>query len=138
MPAYDILNLFHDGTTLEQNKTCAATSTTRHTTGDNEGSAVLDLKETGSKGLAVVMVAPSVPGTTGQTITAKVQVSDTEGSDYYDVASFPVLDKRDEGVYIVRFQTKERYARVQIVTSATTGNITNLLVFVLPWAFKTV
>jgi len=128
MPAYDDLNLFHDGTTIAQGATIAPVSTTRAS-----GYAVLDLKKTGSKGLGVVMVLPAA--VSADEITALVQHSDAEASGYTTVSSFPVAAAA--GVYTTRFQSTKRYVRVHIVTGAGTGNV-NPIIFILPWAFITV
>lgn len=128
MPAYDILNLFHDGTTIAQDATIAPTSTTR-----SNGFAVIDLKQTGSKGLGVVMVVPAAP--TSDEITVKIQGCATVNGTYEDLSSFPVASTA--GVFTTRFQTTFRYVRAHIVTGAGTGNV-NPVIFVLPWAFITV
>lgn len=124
MPAYDNLNLFHDGTTIAQGTTLEKTSTTRA-----DGSAVLDLKQTGSKGLGVMMILPAA--VSGDQVTVTIQGCATVDGTYVALSS---MVGAAIGAYTTRFQTTYRYVRASITTGAGTGDV-NPVIFVLPWAF---
>lgn len=88
MSPLDASMLLRDGTTSDlQTGESAPTSTSK----DGDGAKVIDLKKTGAMGIIVLMNLPAAPTAFADTLTAIVQVSDYESTDFKTVANFPIL-----------------------------------------------
>ena len=129
----------------------AATSTTRETT--NTGAVVVDLKETGFKGLAAVLVIPVLVSSTDY-LTAIIQVSDEEdfGNATYhlhEVAKFDIhaettgvilASECTAGAIVVkRFVTDKRYVRAKLIPvkgTGVAGNFGKVQVLISPYPFN--
>ncbi len=120
--------IFHDGTTITGDIT--PTSKTR-----SSGSAVLDIRETGSRGMAAVMIVQNDLAETSDTLQVTIQESDTEGSGYEDVAAFPLLTQGTgmPGTYMRRFVSQKRFVRalIDITDNDSGGDFTVASVFVM-------
>ena len=136
-----------DGTiTMTATTDTPAISTTRD---DTTGAAVLDLKETGAKGLVAVLVLPAdlAGGSDATTLTGFIECSDTEdmtgtttGIEKHgsfgiaNATSGVVIGSECPDVAMVHFATKKRYVRANITVSATFGAPQVLL---SPYPFRT-
>lgn len=122
-----------DITALTAASYVAATSTTRETT--NTGAAVIDLKETGVRGIAAVLVIPVLVTSTDY-LTAIIQVSDEEdiGNAVYHLHEVVKFDVHAETtgvilasectaglVVIRRFVSDKRYVRAKLTPVKGTG-----------------
>lgn len=116
---YDANLIFHDGTTLTADQ--SPTSTTRV-----NGSAVLDLKETGAKGLVAVMICGADQAEDSDTILVTIQECATVDGTYTPVAVFATLTQGTDtlpATFLRRFTATERYVRAQInITDSDSGN----------------
>jgi hypothetical protein len=116
---FDSLLILRDGTVDLDPNEVVAISTTRNA----DGSVVLDLKETGVKGLAAVMILPTAPTTYADTLTVHIQESDALAGSYVTIASFPVLY-----TYVRKIPASASVAAAveadigQVLTGGTTGD----------------
>ena len=125
------------------------TSTTRLTA---TGAAVLDIKETGVKGLAAVLVIPALSSSTDY-LTATIQISDEEdfaNSVYnlqevvkFDIAAATLgrilASECIAGAVVVRrFVSDKRYVRAVITPTKSNGDgsFSTLQILLSPYPFK--
>ena len=142
-----------DGTIDVDSDTAAtfavATSTIRVTA---NGAAVLDIKETGFKGLAAVLIIPALTSSTDY-LTATIQASDEEdfGNSVYnlqEVVKFDVAavtlgrilaSECTAGLVVIRrFTTDKRYIRAVITPTKGTGDgsFSTLQILISPYPFN--
>lgn len=113
---FDAELVMHDGTTITANITPILTSRA-------SGSACIDLKETGAKGLAAVLImGADIAGAT-DTLQITIEECATLGGTFVEMATFPLLTKGTgmPGTYILRFIATERYVRALIVVNDVGG-----------------
>lgn len=132
---FDANLMFHDGTAITA--TVTPTSTTR-----SSGSAVLDIKETGANGIAVVMIVQNDLAEAADTLDVTIEESDTEGSGYAEIGTFPLLTQGTgmPGTYPIRVMTQKRFLRAVITaTDADAGGdftVTGVYVLITPHFFE--
>lgn len=110
--------VLHDGTTITAD--ISPTSITR-----TSGSAALDLRQTGKKGLVAHLLAGTGLAEADDTLQVTLEESDALGSGWVEIARFPELTMAasSPGMYSVRFAVKRRYLRAKIdVTDADSGS----------------
>ena len=125
-----------------------ATSTTRETT--NTGAAVIDLKETGVKGLAAVLVLPTAGNGTTDYLVGYIQSSDTEDMTgtttgilhhgTFGIAAATtgrILGNEAPAIVVLRFTTTKRYVRANLtpVAGNGTGSFGLVQVLLSPYPF---
>ena len=122
----------------------AASSITRVTA---SGAVVEDIKATGLRGLAAVLVLPSAGNGTTDYILGFIETSDVVGfgSDVHEVGKFDIaaatkgriLGDEAPAIVIMRFATKERYVRANLtpVVGNGTGSFGLVQVLLSPYPF---
>ncbi len=130
-----------DGTTF-----AVPVSTTRLTA---TGAAVIDLKKTGVKGLAAVLVIPALTSSTDY-LTATIQESSVEafGSDIHEVVKFDIVattlgrilasECTSAVIVVKRFTSDKRYVRAVITPTKGTGDgsFSTLQILLSPYPFN--
>lgn len=101
------------------------------------GAVVLDLRETGVRGLAAVLVCPTDPPAADNTLNLVIEESDSEASGYVPLVSFDQVGDVPPGTYMERFATAKRYVRANITIAGTVGvNYGKVGVLISPYPWK--
>ena len=106
---FDTEMVLHDGTTITLDITPTSTSRT-------SGSAVLNIKKTGSNGLVAVLIMGADLAEASDTFIVTIEESATANGTYVELARFPTLTKGTgmPGTYMRRFTTDKAYIRALI------------------------
>ena len=125
------------------------TAPTSTTVDETTGAVVIDLKETGVRGLAAVLILPvKNDADDSDTLTGFIEASDVLAftSDLHKLCSFDIagattgviLASEGPAVVIARFVTTERYVRVNMTAVAVSGSADfgKLKVLLSPYPFK--
>jgi len=112
------------------------------------GAKVVDLKGTGIRGLAAVLVFADSAVANADTFTAFLEVSDTENmttetNDVHELGKFDIaaedkgviLGSEVPAVVILRFATKKRYIRLNATVGASPDGFNTVYCFISPYPF---
>lgn len=117
----------HDGTAITAD--ISPTSTTR-----SSGSAVIDLRKTGAKGMAAVLILNADLAEASDTMQVTIEECATVDGTYVEVTRFGLLTKGTgmPGTYIRRFDTDKQYVRAKIdINDADAGSDFTVVAYIL-------
>lgn len=142
--AFDANLILLDGSVdLDEAHDTPATTVAR----DANGAAVIDLKETGVKGLAAVLVMIDDADGAADTLTAFLEVSDAVdfASGINKLGSFGIAEATSgvivgseaPAIAILRFATDKRYVRLNATVGTTPDDFHTVMCLLSPYPFKT-
>lgn len=142
MPFDANLVLLDGSVDLNAANDAAPSSTTRDAA---TGAAVIDLKKTGVRGLAVVLIGVDDANGDTDTLTAFIEVSDVEAfsSDVHEMGKFDkaaatkgiILGSEVPGIFIVRFSTDKRYIRLNATVGTSPDDFGTVYCYLSPYPF---
>ena len=119
------------------------------TVDDTTGARVIDLGETGAKGITAVLICVDDVTEDDDTLTAFIECSDTENmtsetNDVHEMGKFDIAAE-DKGILLgsetpcicmVRFSTDKRYVRLNATVGTAPDDFLTVKCYLEPWAFK--